>query len=250
MNIKPVLKTVANFMKRNAGKILAGMAVATEFLGFWFMHKEAPIVRDRLEALGEGATWKDKLKAAGPVYLPAAGMLLLSSGCIIGGCVAGERKAAILSGLYSASEAALRQYEEKVVDALGKDKAREIHDSIAQDVINERPVSAEVVYATGKGDQLFYEPLTGRYFTSSINEVAAAATRINRRIIVEMWASANEWFNELGLESVGFGDIAGWNVDHMLEVPDGKDHKFTTSQTDDGRSCFVVTYFVRPVLYK
>lgn len=251
MNVKLLVRTAGRWCKNNAGKIFAGCAIITEMLGFWFMHKEAPIVRDRLDALGDGANWKDKIKAAGPVYLPAMGMLILSTGSIIGGCVAGERKAAILTSLYTASEAALRKYERKVVDKLGREKAQEIQDAIAQDYIRDNPPSAAgtKVYATGNGDKLIFDPLSGRYFTSEPRKIIDAMNKMNHRLISEMWVSVNEWYEELGLEPVGLGDDKGWNTDHMIDIPDDPD-SWTTAQSQDNVPCFLITYYNRPVMYK
>lgn len=244
MNTKMIFKTIGHWMKKNSSKILASTAIAAEAVGFYFMHKEAPVVKEKINALPEDATWKDKIKTAAPVYLPAMGMLLLSSGCIVGSCVAGERKAALLSGLYTASEAALSKYEQKVIDTIGKDKAQEIHDEIAKDLMNEKPCSQMNVYATGSGDQLFYEPLSGRYFTSEKLEVEAAVNRCNRTIIGDMWITSNEWFEELGLEPVGLGELFGWNVDHLMDI------HFSPAETPDNRTCFVIGYTNSPVLYK
>ena len=244
MNTKGIIRVISKWVRNNSTKLLAGLAIGTEALGFYFMHKEAPIVRDRLEELPEGATWKDKIKVAGPVYLPAVGMMLLSSGCIVGGCALGEKRVAIMSGLYTASEAALRKYEEKVVDAIGHEKANDIQQSIAQDLMREKPASQMNVCATGKGDQLFYEPLSGRYFTSEKNAVVAAMNEANRICVGEMWIRVNEWFEQLGLEEVGLGDMVGWNVDHLIDI------SFTPASTPDDRTCFVIGYYYPPILYK
>ena len=249
MNVKPIVKTIALWCRKHATKLLAAGAIGAEILGFWAMHKEAPVVRERLDALPEDAKWFDKVKVAGPVYLPALGLLLASCGCVVGGCAIGEKKIAALTGLYSMSEAALRKYESKVVDMIGTEKAKEIHDAAAQDVINEHPVTDTTIIATGKGDVLFYEPLTGRYFTSDPNEVIAAMNRCNKRIISEMWISVNEWFGELGLEESGLGEMAGWNVDHMIDIPDNP-QSFPTGVSIDNRPCFVIAYYNRPIMYK
>lgn len=243
MKCRMILKGLGRFLKRHAGKILAGCAIASEVLGFWFMHKEAPIVKERLDELGDDATWIDKAKVAGPVYLPAFGMLLLSVSCIAGGCAVGERKAAILSSLYSASEAALMQYQDAVVKKLGKDEAQEIQNEIAADICKKNPPVVADVVETGKGDQLFCEPLTARYFKSSRVEVEAAVNRINKRIFSDMWVTANDWFYELGLsEPAALGDYVGWNVDNLMSV------SFTPGETINcDQTCFVIGYINRPV---
>ena len=251
MNVKAVLRVAAKWCKNNAGKIFAGCAIASEFVGFWFMHKEAPVARERLDALPEDAKWLDKVKAAGPVYLPAMAMLVLSSGCIVGGCVAGERKAAILTSLYTASEAALHNYERKVVSTIGREKAQEIQDAIAQDYISDNPPATfdHKIYDTGNGGDLIFDPLSGRYFYSDPSKIIAAMNKLNHQIISEMWVSVNEWYEELGLEDVGLGDDKGWNTDHMIDIPDDPS-KWSTCKTPDNHPCLVITYYNRPVMYK
>lgn len=249
MNLKILLKNVGHFARKHSTKILAGIAVASEFAAVIFAAKEGPIAQDRLKELPADAKWTDKLKAVGPVYLPAFGMLVLSTGCIIGGCAVGEKKIAIVSGLYSASEAALRDYERKVVETVGKDKAQEIQNAVAKQCMEEHPISSATIYSTGKGDQIIYDPLSGRYFTSDVNEIVKAMNVMNKRILNEMWVTVNDWYYELGLEPVGLADGYGWNVDHLIDIPtDPQCWAHTT--TVDNRSAFMITYYNRPVLYK
>lgn len=243
MNAKRLLKHLALWGKKNAPKILAGLAIVTEAAGFYFMHKEAPVVHEKLEALGEDATWKDKLKAAGPVYLPAFGMLILSSGCIITGCIAGERKAALLTGLYSASEAALRKYEEKVADVLGKEKAQEIHDEIAKDTVKEINIVDSAICYTGNGTDLFYDPLTSRIIATSKQAIRNAEVEIKEKIQSDEWATVNQWYDALGVERATLAGMVGWNNERKIDIG------FYTDWTKDGRPCGVIEYYNKPVLY-
>lgn len=243
MNVRPLLKNMAMWARKNAPKILAGLAIASEAAGFYFMHKEAPVVRDRLKELPDDATWKDKIKAAGPIYLPAMGMLILSSGCIITGCVAGERKAALLTGLYSASEAALRKYEEKVVDVLGKEKAQELHDEMAKDTLKDIQVTDSSIVYTGNGADLFLEPLTGRIIASSKQAIKNAETDAKAKIQEVDWVTVNQWFDYLNIDRARLGGYAGWNKDSKIDIG------FDTGWTNDGRPCGVIYYYNMPVLY-
>lgn len=247
VNIGPVFGAIGRWCRRNAGRLFAGGAIGAEILGFWFMHKEAPIVRKKLDELPEDAKWIDKIKTAGPVYLPAIGMLILSSGCIVGGYVAGESKAALMAGLYTASEAALKKYEEIAVEKLGQNKVNELHEAAAEDAIRQNLPTVSNVISTGKGDQLFFDPFTANYFTSTKLAVQTAVNDINREIIAdsEMWVSATEWYQELGWPEIpGCGDYVGWNVDNNMDI------YLWPKETPDQRTCFVIEYTRghRPVL--
>lgn len=246
MNIKPVFNTVLKFGKKHATKLLAGGAIATEVLGFWFMHKEAPEVRKKLDALPPDATLIDKVKTAGPVYLPAILMMMTSSGCIIGGCALGEVRLAAMTNLAMASEAALSRYEQKVIDTIGQEKATQIQDEIAKDLMHERPATQQDIIPTEHGTDVFYDPLSGRYFMSSETWINRCWSKINEKIDgIEMWAEVNEWYDELAIPQVGLGRGRGWNIEHRLIISIGE-----WESMPNGRPCRPILYVQRPVSYR
>ena len=103
---------------------------------------------------------------------------------------------------------------------------------------------AEPVKKIDDGSELFFEPLSGRTFTSSRDKILFAAVTLNNRILDHNWVSVNEWYEELGLDSTGeLGESMGWNIDHMLNID------FASDVTRDGRECLTVIYGNRPVGY-
>jgi len=246
MSMKPLIKMGLKFCQKNATKILACGAILSEIVGFWMMHKRAPIVHEKLKALPEDATTMDKVKVAAPLYLPAALMLATSSGCIIGGCALGEARLAAMTNLAMMSETALAKYEQKVIDTIGEDKAKELHEQAAKEVTGQEQLPpATRVYATGKGSDIFFEELTGRYFMSCEKAIYDAEKNINNQIDgFEMWASVSDWISELGLSYAALGEFAGWNVDRRLNVNISKEWE----NTPDGRPCKRISYLELPVL--
>lgn len=245
MNLRPILHGLWKWTKRNSTKLLAAGAITAEAMGFWFMHKEAPIVQKRLEELPPDAKWYERIKVAGPVYLPAIGMLMLSTGCIIGGCVAGERKAAIMASLYSASEASLRRLEKKVVEELGPEKAQELHDKAVEEVAEMNPPRPEDIVCTGKGNQLCYETMTGQWFRSSLPAIENDCALFNKYIIRQCWADFNEWLTDgLGINRAKLGDFHGFNLDHLVVLNVSDSHR-----TIDGESYHIIDYIDGPVMY-
>lgn len=245
MNLRPIFHGLWSWTKRNSTKLLAAGAITAEAMGFWFMHKEAPIVQKRLEELGPDAKWYEKIKAAGPVYLPAIGMLMLSTGCIVGGCVAGERKAAIMASLYSASEASLRRLEKKVVEELGPDKAQELHDKAAEEVAQMNPPKPEDIVCTGKGNQLCYEVMTGQWFRSSLPAIENDSAVFNKYLIGKCWADFNDWLHDgLGINRAKLADYVGFNLDHLVILNITDSHR-----TIDGESYHIIDYIDGPVMY-
>lgn len=246
MNLKPIFRTILNWTKRNSTKILAGGAIVAETLGFYFMHREAPIVRKKLDALPEGAKWFDKVKAAGPVYLPAIGMLILSSGCIVGSVAMGERKAAIMASLYSASEASLRRLEKKIAEEYGTEKVNELHEKAREEVAMENPpMEPDDIVCTGKGNQLCYEAMTGQWFRSSLPAIENDAAVFNKYLIGQCWADFNEWLTDgLGIERAKLADFVGFNLDHLVILKVSDSHKMV-----NGECYHIIDYVDGPVIY-
>ena len=244
MNLRPIFKGIWRWTKHNSTKLLAAGAITAEALGFYFMHKEAPIVRDRLEELPKDAKLYEKVKVAGPVYLPAIGMLVLSTGCIIGGCAAGERKAAIMASLYSASEASLRRLEKKVVEEIGPEKAQELHDKANEELAQMVPPRPEDIKCTGKGNVLFFEKMTGQWFRSSLAAVKNDAADYNAYVTSNCWADFNDWLDCLGIERANLAEIVGYNLDHKLILKISDSHKGS-----DGELYHIIDYVEAPVLY-
>lgn len=238
MNVKPLFKGFLGWVRRNSTKLLAGGAITAEVLGFYFMHKEAPVVHERLKELPDDAKWYEKVKVAGPVYLPAIGMLVLSAGCIIGGCAAGERKAAIMASLYSASEASLRRLEEKVVKEIGPEKADELHEAAVKELAEANPPTPSNVKLTGKGNDLFFETRTGQWIRSSYNAVKNDEVTFNQ-YITDMCKilDFNEWLECLGGDRAGFGDMFGFGPDWRLKLKISSEMR-----TEDGQLYYIIDY--------
>ena len=238
MNFKPVLNNLWKWTKRNSTKLLAAGAITAEALGFWFMHKEAPVVRDRLEELGPDAKWYEKVKVAAPVYWPAVLMFLMSSGCVIGGLKVGEKKAAIMASLYSASEASIRRLEEKMAEKLGPEKAKELHDKASEELANSTPPEPNNIKETGKGNDLFFERKTGQWFRSSYNAVMNDVNTFNKYLIDGCkMLDFNEWLDCLGAERAEFGDMFGFGPDWRLNVVITGDCKLS-----DGQLYYILDY--------
>lgn len=99
--------------------------------------------------------------------------------------------------------------------------------------------------AIDDGSTLFFDPLSGRTFTSSREKILLAAMTLSDRIFEHNWVSINEWYEELGLGSAGsLGESIGWNLDHMPKID------FVGDIAGDGRECLSIVYVERPVRFE
>lgn len=192
-----------------------------------FDEKDAIRRLSKLEVIK--ATWK--------VYLPVAALGSVSIVCFIGANSINLRRNAAIASLYSATRKAFDEYQQKVVEQIGRSKEEKIREDLVQDKLDKNPVDDKQVLVTGKGEQLCYDSWSGRYFYSDPEIIRRSANEFNRRLITDLYRPLNEWYDMLGLEPIKAGDDIGWVVQRgLLEV------NFTTRLVKDERACLVLEY--------
>jgi hypothetical protein len=68
------------------------------------------------------------------------------------------------------------------------------------------------IISSGRGDQLFYDTGTGRFFRASVLWLEKCQQEISHRIFTDDYASANELADMLGLPCTTYGNLLGWNT--------------------------------------
>ena len=181
----------------------------------------------------------EKVKMVWPHYIPPVAVGAATITCIVLAHRISSKKLAAIAVASTISERALLEYKDKVVEKLGTRQETAISDEIAQDQINKNPPSNQVVIA-GSGDVLCFEPLTGRYFNSTIESIKAAENKVNFEIIHFDHCSLSHFFEEIGLRPTDYSDMVGWNVGNRMEV------KFSTAMSEDNRPCLVIGFVRMP----
>ena len=189
----------------------------------------------------DSLTAKEMIKATWQCYVPAAVTGLLTIGAIIMANKINLRRTAALASVYALSEAALKEYQNKVVETIGKGKQRQIKDEIARDRIVKNPPKEEEIIFTGKGETLCYDSLSGRYFKSDIEQIRQVLNKLSRDLMTEMYMDLNHVYGELGLKSTKLGDNIGWHIDDGLIEPD-----FSSQLTENGTPCLVLDFVTEP----
>lgn len=150
------------------------------------------------------------------------------------------KRIAALTLAAGVSERTLKEYKEKVLEKFGERKATDVRDEIAQDRVTNNPANREVI-AVGSGEVLCYDMYTGRYFSSTVEDIKRAENKINYELIHFGSASLSEFFDEIGLPATSYSDLHGWNVNNQIEVV------FTTTMTPDGRPCIAIDFRSPPM---
>lgn len=153
-------------------------------------------------------TWK--------CYIPATVVGLGSITCLLMSHKLSAGKSAAMASAYSLLERTMDEYQDRVIEQIGKEKNDVIREKVQQAVVESTGNEELIPY--GNGEILCFESLTGRYFKSDENAIMAAVNDFNRDLIHEFSCTMNDWFYILGLPNVAIGDSLGWTTDHMLDV--------------------------------
>ena len=177
--VSSISKKIPIAIKKHSPEILTGVGIAGMIAGTVLAVKQTPkaleLMGEKKEELGEEKlTVIEVVKTTWKCFLPIVVIDTISIICLIGADSVNLKRNMALMTTYALSETALKEYKDKAIEIVGKEKNREIIDAVAKDKISQNPVSKQEVIVTGKGNVLCYETLSGRYFESDINALRTA----------------------------------------------------------------------------
>ena len=252
--IKNLFDKVLNFTKEHNPEILVGLGVAGMMTSTVLAVKATPKALDIMEdkKADMGVTYltrKEIAQATWKLYAPSIGVGLASAACIILGTSKSIKRNTALATVYALSESTLREYQSKAKEMFGEEKAAELDREVAKARVRKREVTtivesegSEYIHHTGNGDTLVYDTLSGRYFRSSMNSIESAVNLINKSLLNDYIMTLNEFYNELGVPTIGAGSLIGWKSDkELLEV------SFESDVDQNGNPYLVLSYKNRPI---
>lgn len=248
-NFNQLFKSAKTAVVKHSPAILTGIGITgmitTAVLAVKATPKALDVIADIKERHEEDAdkkaVTKEFITKVTPLYIPAVISGVASAACVIGANSIHSKRNAVLAAAYTISDTAYREYREKVVETMGEKKDKMVKDEIAKDKLHNDPVQNHEVIVTKQGTTLCYDGTFGRYFRSDKETIMRAITRINRMIVTDMYASLNDFYDEIDIPPVRIGDEIGWNID------DGEiDISFSSQLADDGTPCLVISYNVAP----
>ena len=252
--IKNLFDKVINFTKEHNPEILVGLGAAGMMTSTVLAVKATPKALDIMEdkKADMGVTYltrKEIAQATWKIYAPSIGVGLASAACIILGTSKSIKRNTALATVYALSESTLREYQTKAKEMFGEEKAAELDREVAKARVRKREVTtivetegSEYIHHTGNGDTLVYDSLSGRYFRSSMNSIESAVNSINKSLLNDYIMTLNEFYNELGVPTIGAGSLIGWKSDkELLEV------SFESDVDQHGNPYLVLSYRNRPI---
>lgn len=247
MNVKPIIKSLERLARKRSPEILVAIGIVSMGSAVVFAIKDTPkavkIIDEKTEEKGEELTPVEKVKATAKVYIPSAVAFTAGAACIIGASSIHLHRNAALAAAASLTDATFKSYRETVQEKIGKDAEKDISTEVAAKTMAQHPVDTTPVANRPVGDNTTwcFDPLSGRYFWSSINSIEKAVNLFNKQMRDEVRLSCNEWYDYLGIDHADLGDDSGWDIDRngYLELSWG-------SKLDDKGTPTLVLVYTNP----
>jgi hypothetical protein len=244
VNIKFVSTGVEKLVSENATTLLtAGGVVGTMLTGVLAARagmKASDTLRKAQAQQVPELSKTEKAVKVWPHFIPP----VIIGGCtiasIIGSHHMSAKRAAALAAALGVSQKQFEEYKTKAQEKLGVAKSEKVRDELAKDQIEKTPGASQVIVLEGK--VLCLDSLTGRYFESTMDQIKRAANQVNEEILKCDAASADMFYNFLGLDSTSLTQLVGWQVGHMCELD------LSTQVADNDRPCIVVDFVNKPRL--
>lgn len=228
MDILGVVKTFAksskNYVIKNSPSILTGISAVGTVTGVIFGIKATPAAMHAIEhaegLLGRPLTWKEKAKVCWKLYIPTAGMVVLSVGSGVSANAINLKRNAKLITACGVLETTLGEYQKRVVETIGEEAEKDIRKATTEKVANEQYKTTKVLPL---GDELFYLYDTKQYFRSDIHTVRQWVIKIHEEMIKgpQFYISAHQAFDLLDNPQVSCPDYfsgLGWDIDDEFGI--------------------------------
>ena len=243
--MKNALQSSQLFLKRNAPTILTSIGgvgvVTTAVMAAKATPKAMTLLQQAEEEKGEKLTKLEKVNVAGPVYIPTALMGAATIACIFGANSLNKRNQAALTSAYAMVSNSYQEYKKKVEELYGKDGEEQVVKEIAKDKYDENDIHGE--------GELFYDEFSGRFFYSTVEAVQRAEYQINRDLVMQDWATINDFYGYLKIPGVDGGDIIGWSTPMNGEMywQPWVDFSHLKVVDDDGLEYYILRMYQEPM---
>lgn len=182
--------------------------------------------------------WRDYV----PTAISCAGTIAL---IISSNRLSVKRQAAVAS-LLATTQGYLSSYKETIEEIISEEDASRIRDRVSQKSVEKNPQTKENTIVRGaivnghKDVTTIYDPVSGRYFQASRNDVEAAVNKTNADAISGFEISLNDFYRNLEIPTITAGEMMGWNTDTLIEID------FEAVMDDNGNPVLAICYINEP----
>lgn len=238
-----LVRKSGKLVKRNASTILTVMGgagvVVTAVLTAKATPKALMLLEQAKEEKQEELTKFEKVKAAGPAYIPAVLVGAGTIACIFGANILNKKQQAALMSAYALVDNSYKEYQAKVKEKYGEEGDAEIRTEIANDKFKEEPKQPE-----DDGKKLFFDEYSNTFFRATNEEVLRAEYLLNREVTSNYYATLNELREMLGMPKTDYGDTVGWSSAQMYDMywECWIEFEHEKVEAEDGTEYFILRY--------
>ena len=238
-----------HFWHRNGSTILTVVGgigvVATSVSAVIATPKALRLLEEAKEEKEEELTKLEKIKIAGPVYIPSIVLGVGTLTCIFGANLTNKRSQAALVSAYTLLDSSYKEYKQKVKHIYGEEGEKNIREALAKDQYEE----TEYLDEYEDGLKLYYDEFSRRYFRATKETVLNAEYTINKLLSQDSYVYLNEWYDLLDVEQVDYGNHIGWSAAQMFDMYWSSWIHFWHEEVDmeDGMECTII-HFTEPLV--
>jgi hypothetical protein len=173
-----VLQSSKKFIKRNGSTILTCIGsvgvVATTVMAVKATPKAVKLLEQAEVQKEEPLTVLEKIRVAGPSYIPTILVGVSTIACIFGANILNKRQQAALLSAYALLDNSYKEYKKKAAELYGENADQHIREEIAKDDYEESDIEVE------DNKLLFYDEYRREYFNATMEDVLMAEYTLNR----------------------------------------------------------------------
>ena len=226
-----------NFFKKNSSTILtivgAAGVIATAVLAVKATPKAMASLEEAELEKDEPLTTIEKIKIAGPAYIPAIATGASTIICIFGANALNKKQQASLISAYAMLEQSYQKYKNKAVELFGEAANRDIHKALASDIHED-----EYEYPKDDDEIWCWTNYSMQRFYSTPETLDEGIRTLNRLTESRIPVSVNDFYNMIGAPLIEGGNYVGWNGPVEIETD--------IIELDDGLECFTIVFLTEP----
>ena len=250
MKLKAALKLARSGLIKYAPQIATGVGLGLALVAGVRAVQKTPeavkLIERKKEEKKDELTVTETVKTVWRCYLPSVIIFIVACVLIIGGQRISTRRAVAAATACSLYETQLKQYQEAAKEVLGDKKEAEIRTQMARNEVASRPpLSTDDIVSTGRGNALFYDELSKRYFWSDPAYVDKIFQNLNFQLLDEMYVSLNDYWDALGLPTTNPGNLICWCVNDG-KIDPSFDVILVASGPYEGYPCKVIGFYCEP----
>ena len=197
------------FLKRNSSTILTCVGVigvaATAVVSARDTIKAVKLIEEK-EGQNTKHRKKEKIGVAVQAYIPTFVVGLSTVACVLGANILNKRTQASLASAYALVDRSYKEYRDRAKEIYGEESDKMIKKGIADhnyklidNIDNE------------DGTQTFFDFYGLQFFNSTIEDVQNAEKGVNELFAKRGYASLNDFYKLLNIDSLDTDNIVGWS---------------------------------------